>query len=59
MGNGWLPLAAKYLSVEVEDAVDDGKGYSDEAPVVKGVSCEVVMQGASWMVVGDEPELCA
>lgn len=59
VGDGWLALAAEYLSVEVEEAVDGGEGDSDEARVVEGMGGEVVVQGAARVVVGDEPELCA
>lgn len=59
MGDGWLALAAEYLSVEVEEAVDGGEGNSDEPCVVEGVGDEVVVQGAAGVVVCDEPELCA
>lgn len=59
MGDGWLALAAEYLSVQVEEAVDGGEGDGDEACVVEGVGSEVVMQGAAWVVVGYKPELRA
>lgn len=56
--NSWFSFCPKYLRVEVTEATCYGEAKPDHGVVVEGGLLEVIMEGAQWMVVGDEQHLC-
>lgn len=51
------PAGASYLTVQEGQPVSDGQGEDQHVVVVEGVLREVVVQGAQFVVLCDQPQL--